>query len=478
MRLRSGALHELAPLVQPHQIMPLNLSSAFESAAMSPANRDSGGSDSGGGVSPSPRRASEATPPRSRGVAASPRPSSLRSLSAGERRELARRARLSIKQHLKRFAAARRESSSAAAVEWAARAAREYSDGLQRAGAASRSFIAASGIGGSSSSGSGAFSSTSSQRPASSPSTPGPGTYSDGLDLFNRTTASHSLSRSSRSGIAAFGARVDRPDGLTNTPTQRAGLNGHYERGAPRAATTGPGEYDARLQARRQAWSSLSLRASNSESRLGSGSFATRDAKGGYLQELRRKEAASVPSFYAYDALDAQRKAVFRSLAAGGAQSSFKSNDTRFGADERERRARGVPLRGDVGADELGHTMASELRHRLRSLTSSSRRDDLFERCDASLPGGPYRKMVSGEVGPYMRDRAPSPRPRSPRASSTSAVSSVASSGGAGTPARPARRTRRRRSGSASPRATPMSDQRGDDQEASGAFSTPPTQRV
>ena len=271
VRLRSPR----APLVQPHQIMPLNLSSAFESAAMSPANRDSGGSDSsGGGVSPSPRRASEATPPRSRGVAASPRPSSPRSLSAGERRELARRARLSIKQHLKRFAAARRESSSAAAVEWAARAAREYSDGLQRAGAASRSFIAASGIGGSSSSGSGAFSSTSSQRPASSPSTPGPGTYSDGLDLFNRTTASHSLSRSSRSGSAAFGARVDRPHGLTNTPTQRAGLNGHYERGAPRAATPGPGEYDARLQARRQAWRSLSPRASNSESRLGSGSFA------------------------------------------------------------------------------------------------------------------------------------------------------------------------------------------------------------
>ena len=30
---------------------------------------------------------------------------------------------------------------------------------------------------------------------------------------------------------------MDRPDGLTSAPTQRAGLNGHYERGDPKAAS-------------------------------------------------------------------------------------------------------------------------------------------------------------------------------------------------------------------------------------------------
>lgn len=428
--------------------MPLDLSSAFESVATS--SWGDGDSEDGSGdepsevtTPPSPHRA----PPRP-----STRPASPRSLSARERRELAQRAQLSIQQHLSRLAAARRQSSNAAAVEWAARAARAYSDGLERAGAASRSFSAAAGVGGSSSSGSGAFSSTSSQRPnagggtASSLATPGPGSYGAGLDLFNRT-ASDSRSKSSRSGAAAFGARVARPEGLTNTPIQRAGLNGHYERGVPKAATPGPGEYDARVTAPRQAWNSLSIRTSRSESRLGSGCFATRDAKGGYLQELLRKEAAAVPDVFAYDALDAQRKAVFASCV-GTAQSAFRSSDIRFGAAGREARARTPPLRGEVGADDLGLTMASELRQRLRGLTRSSRRDDLFERCDAQLPGGPYRKMVSGGGGPFVRERTPSPRLRSPRR----ATHGSGGAAGGASPRSPPPPRRRRRSGTSAAR--------------------------
>lgn len=327
-----------------------------------------------------------------------------RRLTRRQRRELAKRMQQSIREHIARLTASNRGESSPGAVDWRARSARLYSDAESIPDAAGCSFGAAGYV----DAGNAAFKSSSAQRPpptnGSGLITPAPGAYERGasLHLFAR----ESFSRSSNAGSAAFGVSEERPTGLTSHPKQTAGLNCHYHRGVP--VSPGPGEYDGRRVPKGlQSWESPSLHSSRgAESRFGSSGFATGQAKGGHVQELRCKEAAAVPSFNAYDADRARARQVYGRKMSSAADSVFRSTESRFAADDRVRRARAEHLRDDVSADALGHTMLARLKRSASvGMARTCRRDDLFERCDDALPGGPYRKMASGSASVSSRSR-------------------------------------------------------------------------